>query len=202
GFFQENKAEKSLEKLKELSAPVARVLRNGEWLTIPSKDIVVGDVIHMRTGDRVSADIRITETNTLKIDEASLTGESLPVLKQEAAMSNKDLDFQDQRNMAFMGTLITGGSGEGIVVGTGMNTVMGQIATLMSTTKQMSTPLDSRLSELGKVLIIVVLFLTALVVGIGIFQGHPLYEMFLAGVSLAVAAIPEGLPAIVTVALS
>ncbi|MFB4167557.1 calcium-translocating P-type ATPase, SERCA-type [Virgibacillus sp. JSM 102003] len=202
GFFQEQKAEKSLAKLKEMSAPVANVLRDGKWEKIPSQDVVVGDVLRMKSGDRIPADIRITKSNSMETEESALTGESLPVMKHATAISKDHLDAQDQVNMGFMGTLVTRGSGLGIVVGTGMNTVMGQIASLMVKTKKTVTPLEHKLAELGKILIVVALFLTALVVFVGVYQGHPLYNMFLAGVSLAVAAIPEGLPAIVTVALS
>lgn len=202
GFFQEQKAEKSLDKLKELSAPLAHVLRDGQWEKINSKEVVVGDVISLTSGDRISADIRIVSSNSLETEESALTGESLPVAKHTAAIEEGDLEAQDQVNMGFTGTLITKGSGVGIVVGTGMNTVMGQIASLMAGTKKMITPLENKLSELGKILIILALALTALVVVVGVYQGHQVYAMFLAGVSLAVAAIPEGLPAIVTVALS
>ncbi|WP_163970718.1 calcium-translocating P-type ATPase, SERCA-type [Oceanobacillus halotolerans] len=202
GYFQEQKAEKSLAKLKELSAPAASVLRDGEWVTIPSKDVVIGDVIRMQSGDRISADVRIVKSNNMETEESALTGESLPVMKHATAIERDDIDPQDQVNMGFMGTLVTRGSGIGIVVGTGMNTVMGQIASLMAKTEKTTTPLEHKLAELGKVLIGVALFLTALVVVVGVYQGHALYDMFLAGVSLAVAAIPEGLPAIVTVALS
>ncbi|MFD1038045.1 calcium-translocating P-type ATPase, SERCA-type [Virgibacillus byunsanensis] len=202
GFFQEQKAEKSLSKLKELSAPVANVLRDSEWSKIPSHELVVGDVVRINSGDRISADLRIVKSNSLETEESALTGESLPVMKHATAISKDQLDPQDQVNMGFMGTLVTRGSATGIVVGTGMNTVMGQIASLMVKTKKSVTPLEYKLAELGKILIVLALFLTALVVGIGVYQGHPVYNMFLAGVSLAVAAIPEGLPAIVTVALS
>ncbi|MCC2251919.1 calcium-translocating P-type ATPase, SERCA-type [Virgibacillus sp. AGTR] len=202
GYFQEQKAEKSLEKLKELSAPMANVLRNQKWSKIPSKQVVVGDVVRVASGDRIPADIRIVQSSSLETEESALTGESLPVMKHATAIRKDKLDAQDQVNMGFMGTLVTRGSGVGIVVGTGMDTVMGQIASLMVNTKKVMTPLERKLSELGKILIIVALFLTALVVVLGVMQGHPVYSMFLAGVSLAVAAIPEGLPAIVTVALS
>ncbi|MFC0301478.1 calcium-translocating P-type ATPase, SERCA-type [Virgibacillus soli] len=202
GFFQEQKAEQSLEKLKELAAPIAKVLRNGEWESIPSQELVVGDVVKIMSGDRIPADIRIAKSNSLETEESTLTGESLPVAKHASAISRNDIDVQDQSNMCFKGTLATRGSAIGIVVGSGMNTVMGQIASLMSTTKKVITPLERKLAELGKILIFVALFLTLLVVVVGIYQGHPMYNMFLAGVSLAVAAIPEGLPAIVTVALS
>lgn len=202
GYFQENKAEKSMEKLRELSSPMANVLRNGRWEKIPSKDVVVGDVVRVKSGDRIPADMRVVKSSSMETEESALTGESLPVMKHALAINRDHLDAQDQANMGFMGTLVTRGSGIGIVVGTGMNTIMGQIASLMENTKKVLTPLERRLAELGKILIVVALLLTALVVVLGVLQGNPTYEMFLAGVSLAVAAIPEGLPAIVTVALS
>ncbi|MFD1360280.1 calcium-translocating P-type ATPase, SERCA-type [Lentibacillus salinarum] len=202
GYFQERKAEKSLAKLKEMSAPVANVLRDGAWQKVLSQDLVVGDVIRINSGDRIPADIRVLQANSLETEESALTGESLPVMKHASPISRDNLDAQDQVNMSFMNTLVTRGSGTGIVVGTGMNTVMGQIASLMVKTKKTTTPLEHKLAELGKVLIAVSLLLTALVVLVGVYQGHAVYNMFLAGVSLAVAAIPEGLPAIVTVALS
>jgi len=202
GFFQEQKAEKSMEKLKELSAPMANVLRHGKWERLLSKEVVVGDIVKINSGDRIPADVRIIKSNSMETEESALTGESLPVMKHATAIPGDNLDAQDQVNMGFMGTLVTRGSGLGIVVGTGMNTVMGQIASLMVNTKKVMTPLERKLAELGKILIVVALLLTALVVVLGVLQGHSVYNMFLAGVSLAVAAIPEGLPAIVTVALS
>ncbi|WP_121639930.1 calcium-translocating P-type ATPase, SERCA-type [Virgibacillus sp. Bac330] len=202
GFFQEQKAEKSLDKLKELSAPMAYVLRDKKWERIPSKDVVVGDIVRISSGDRIPADIRIIRSDSLETEESALTGESLPVSKHAQAIHRAKLDAQDQVNMGFMGTLVTRGTGIGIVVGTGMQTVMGQIASLMANTKKVMTPLERKLAELGKFLIVIALLLTALVVVLGVIQGQPAYTMFLAGVSLAVAAIPEGLPAIVTVALS
>ncbi|SHG87163.1 calcium-translocating P-type ATPase, SERCA-type [Virgibacillus chiguensis] len=202
GFFQEQKAEKSLDKLKELSAPMAYVLRDKKWERIPSKHVVVGDIVRISSGDRIPADIRIIRSDSLETEESALTGESLPVSKHAQAIHRAKLDAQDQVNMGFMGTLVTRGTGIGIVVGTGMQTVMGQIASLMANTKKVMTPLERKLAELGKFLIVIALLLTALVVVLGVIQGQPAYTMFLAGVSLAVAAIPEGLPAIVTVALS
>lgn len=202
GFFQEQKAEKSLEKLKELAAPLAHVMREGEWKKIGADAIVTGDVIRLRPGDRVPADVRFIRTKGIETEESAITGESVPVVKHATAIHTPNMEAQDQANMAFKGTLVTTGSGEAVVVGIGMDTIMGQIATLMQTTKKTITPLERRLGELGKILIVAVLLLTVLVVAVGISQGNPAYEMFLAGVSLAVAAIPEGLPAIVTVALS
>ncbi|WP_077617765.1 calcium-translocating P-type ATPase, SERCA-type [Bacillus sinesaloumensis] len=202
GFFQERKAEKSLQALKELSAPQVNVFRNNEWVRILSKELVVGDIIKFTSGDRIGADVRLIEVKSLEIEESALTGESVPVTKHVDPIQDGDVSLGDQENMAFMGTMVTRGSGIGIVVGTGMNTAMGQIAELLQTAHAMITPLQRRLEQLGKVLITVALILTLLVVVVGVINGHELYEMFLAGVSLAVAAIPEGLPAIVTVALS
>lgn len=202
GFFQEQKAEKSLEKLKELSAPKIRVLRDGDWKAIPSEEAVVGDVVRIKTGDRVPADIRIIKANDLETEESTLTGESLPVEKTSQVIYQDNVAMQDQHNIGFKGTLVTKGSGTGIIIQTGMNTALGQIASLMDKTEKVITPLELKLMELGKILIYVVFLLTALTVGIGVYHGQPLYDMFLAGVSLAVAVIPEGLPAIVTVALS
>ncbi|AXI09027.1 calcium-translocating P-type ATPase, SERCA-type [Oceanobacillus zhaokaii] len=202
GYFQEQKAEKSLDKLKELSAPLAHVLRDNKWERVSSREVVIGDIVKIDSGDRIPADIRIIKSTSMETEESALTGESLPVMKHATAIVKENLDAQDQVNMGFMGTLVTRGSGVGVVVGTGMNTVMGQIASLMVNTKKTITPLERKLAELGKILIVVALLLTALVVVLGVLQGNPMYEMFLAGVSLAVAAIPEGLPAIVTVALS
>lgn len=202
GFIQERKAEKSLDALKELSAPFVSVYRNGEWTKIPSKQLVVGDIVKFSSGDRIGADMRIIEANGLEVEESALTGESVPVLKNEVPIMNEDIGIGDKVNMVFMGTLVTRGSGVGVVVHTGMKTAMGQIANLLQTAETMMTPLQRKLEQLGKILIVVALLLTVLVVLIGIIQGHDMYKMFLAGVSLAVAAIPEGLPAIVTVALS
>ena len=202
GFFQERKAEKSLEALKELAAPQVTVLRNGKWIKIPSKGLVPGDIIKFSSGDRIGADVRLIEASSLYIEESALTGESVPVQKKIEVLHGADVSIGDQTNMAFMGTMITRGSGIGVVIGTGMNTAMGQIANMLQNAEQSETPLQRRLEQLGKILIIVALILTALVVLVGVYQGNETYHMFLAGVSLAVAAIPEGLPAIVTVALS
>ncbi|QVY63228.1 calcium-translocating P-type ATPase, SERCA-type [Cytobacillus gottheilii] len=202
GFYQERRAEKSLDALKELSAPQVMALRDGEWIKIPSKEVVPGDLLKFTSGDRVGADVRIIESNSLEIEESALTGESLPVSKSVGSIKAANIGIGDMENMAFMGTMITRGSGLGLVVGTGMKTAMGQIADLLQSAETMITPLQRKLEQLGKILIVAALLLTVLVVAVGVIQGQELYTMFLAGVSLAVAAIPEGLPAIVTVALS
>lgn len=202
GFFQEWRAEKSLSALKELSAPLVNVLREGVWEKVPAKEIVIGDIIKFASGDRVGADVRLIRVNSLEIEESALTGESIPVPKHTDPLPNRNIQIGDMENMAFKGTLVTRGYGVGVVTATGMKTEMGQIAGLLQTTQTMVTPLQRRLEQLGKILITVALLLTILVVVIGLLRGHDLYTMVLAGVSLAVAAIPEGLPAIVTVALS
>ncbi|MBS4198899.1 cation-translocating P-type ATPase [Bacillus sp. FJAT-49732] len=202
GFFQERKAEKSLQALKNLSAPQVNVLRDGKWMKINSREVVPGDILKFSSGDRMGADIRIIVANNLEIEESALTGESIPTVKNTNPIEDKSPNLGDMNNMAFMGTLVTRGNGIGIVTSTGMSTAMGRIADMIQTTTAMMTPLQRRLEQLGKILITVALFLTLLVVAAGIVHGHDVYTMFLAGVSLAVAAIPEGLPAIVTVALS
>src|SRR3954451_15390814 len=202
GFYQERRAEKSLQALKELSAPHAHALREGKWVNILSKEIVPGDILKFSSGDRIGADIRLVDVNSLEIEESALTGESLPVQKSTETLVSEHLGIGDMENMAYLGTMVTRGSGIGIVVGTGMKTAMGQIADLLQSAETMVTPLQRRLEQLGKILIVTALLLTALVVVVGILQGHDLYTMFLAGVSLAVAAIPEELLAIVKVALS
>ncbi|WEY96160.1 calcium-translocating P-type ATPase, SERCA-type [Bacillus subtilis] len=202
GFFQERRAEQSLQALKELSTPHVMAFREGSWTKIPSKELVPGDIVKFTSGDRIGADVRIVEARSLEIEESALTGESIPVVKHADKLKKPDVSLGDITNMAFMGTIVTRGSGVGVVVGTGMNTAMGKIADMLESAGTLSTPLQRRLEQLGKILIVVALLLTVLVVAVGVIQGHDLYSMFLAGVSLAVAAIPEGLPAIVTVALS
>ncbi|MCF6137047.1 calcium-translocating P-type ATPase, SERCA-type [Pseudalkalibacillus berkeleyi] len=202
GYVQERKAERSLHALKQLSSPKVQVLRQGEWNTILSKEVVPGDMIRFSAGDRIGADIRLIESKSLSVEESALTGESIPSQKNAHTSLQGDQSLGDQENMCFMGTMVTSGRGVGIVVSTGMNTEMGKIAHLLTSEEGLQTPLQKRLEQLGKILILVALALTALVVVVGVLQGQDLYTMFLAGVSLAVAAIPEGLPAIVTIALA
>lgn len=202
GFLQEFRAERSLRALKELSAPSAKVLRDGEPVQIPAKELVAGDIVLIESGDRIPADVRWIEANSLYVEESALTGESVPVGKHTEALPDGDVPLGDQKNLGFMGTMTTRGTAKGIVVRTGMHTEMGKIADLIQNTEAMETPLQHRLEQLGKVLIAVAIGLTIMVVVAGILHGQPPYAMFLAGVSLAVAAIPEGLPAIVTIALA
>lgn len=202
GFFQEYRAERSLKVLSQLAAPQSHVIREGRRLLIPAEQLVPGDIVLLHDGDRVPADLRLLETHSLHIDEATLTGESLPVRKSIDAIMKSNLSLGDQENMAFMGTSVTRGRGVGVVIGTGMDTEIGQIAHLLQSAERASTPLQIRLEQLGKLLIVLAIFLTMVVVGLGVLNGEPLYQMLLAGVSLAVAAIPEGLPAIVTIVLA
>lgn len=205
GFIQESRAERSLQALKELASPMARVLRDGQVSMIPASRLVPGDVVLLEAGDRVPADLRLLKANRLEIEESALTGESVPVSKTAGRLNHPDdvqVPLGDQKNLAFMGTMVTGGSGMGIVVGTGMNTEIGKIAHMMNTAEEAETPLQIRLEQMGKVLVVVAVLLTIVVIAAGVWHGQELFTMFLAGVSLAVAAIPEGLPAIVTVALA
>ncbi|SDG96102.1 Ca2+-transporting ATPase [Alteribacillus persepolensis] len=202
GFIQENKAEKSLDALKELASPTMTVRRSGQWMTIPSAEAVPGDIVKLTGGDKISADIRLLEASNVMAEESALTGESFPVQKHADVLTSSDVSIGEKENMAFAGTLVTKGHGIGVIVATGMQTEMGKIAHMLSDSENSETPLQRRLSHLGKMLITGALILTALVVILGIMQGQPVYKMLLSGVSLAVAAIPEGLPAIVTVVLA
>ncbi len=202
GFVQEVKAERSLAALKELTAPTARVRRNGKVELIAARDLIPGDIVLLEDGDRVPADGRILISNVFYVEESALTGESVPSSKQAGLVVEQDANLGDRKNMVYMGTMVTRGKAEIVVVGTGMNTEMGKIANLMQQSEETLTPLQKRLDQLGKVLVWVALGITLLVVITGVLRGHNIYEMFLAGVSLAVAAIPEGLPAIVTIALA
>ncbi len=202
GFAQEFRAERSLRALKELSAPTSKVNRNGQWTEVAARDLVPGDIIAVESGDRIPADVRFIDATQLYVEESALTGESVPVGKHANVIADADVNLGDQRNLGFMGTMVTRGKGTAVVVRTGMQTEMGKIADLIQSTDTMETPLQHRLEQLGKILIAVALGLTIMVVVAGILHGQPMYGMFLAGVSLAVAAIPEGLPAIVTIALA
>lgn len=202
GFIQEFRAERSLRALKQLSAPHANVLREGVVRHIPAKELVPGDIVALESGDRIPADIRWLTTHSLDVEESALTGESHPVAKHAGTLSEAEVPLGDQKNLGFMGTMVTRGSGRGVVIRSGMDTEMGKIADLIQNTDTQETPLQRRLEQLGKILIYLALALTVLVVIIGILHGQPAGAMFFAGVSLAVAAIPEGLPAIVTIALA
>ncbi|MBS3887477.1 MAG: calcium-translocating P-type ATPase, SERCA-type [Dethiobacter sp.] len=202
GFMQEYRAEKSLEALRELTAPMARVVRDGVRLELPAEKLVPGDIVLIEAGDRIPADIRLGEVRQLSVNEASLTGESEPINKQVEVPGCLGSSLGDRVNMVFMGTMAVGGRASGIVVATGMQTEMGLVAHLIQEAGEEATPLQKRLEQMGRLLVAGCLLICGLVVAMGLAQGLPAYKMFMAGVSLAVAAIPEGLPAVVTIALA
>lgn len=202
GVIQEGKAEQALAALQKMSSPNARVLRNGSIQIIPAKNLVPGDVVLIEAGDSIPADLRLIESVNLKVEEASLTGESVPVDKDAQAVFNSDIPIGDRKNMAYMSTIVTYGRGRGIIVGTGINTQIGKIAEALQSYKDETTPLQQKLNELGKWMGIGCLVICLLVFGIGFMRGGDLLELFLVAVSLAVAAIPEGLPAVVTIVLA
>ncbi|MEN6349023.1 MAG: calcium-translocating P-type ATPase, SERCA-type [Syntrophomonas sp.] len=202
GFIQEYKAERSLEEIKKLASPFAYVLRQGKRIKVPASELVPGDIVYLEAGDRVPADLRLIESFSLEIDEAILTGESVPVEKKASIILDEETQLAEQINMAFMGTAISRGRATAVVVETGMYTAMGQIASMMKTTERSLTPLQMKLDQLGKILIVICLSVCAVVSILGIYRGENIMVMLMAGISLAVAAIPEGLPAIVTVVLA
>lgn len=203
GVVQESKAEKALDALKELSTPKALVKRDGLIKEIPSEEVVVGDIIVIDAGRYIPADLRLIESVNLKIEESAFTGESVPAEKNaKDIIENDKAPIGDMHNMAFMSTLATYGRGSGIVVGAGMNTEIGKIAKMLDSEEEDPTPLQKRLAQLGKILGIAAVLICALIFVISMFQGRDLFEMLLTAISLAVAAIPEGLPAIVAIVLA
>ena len=193
GFVQEYKTEKSLEALKELASPTAKVVRNGKIQVINSMYLVPGDLVLLESGDRIPADCLLIEENNFMVDESLLTGESLGVHKNANDRSNNDI---------YMGTIVLTGKGKAKVLSTGMSTEMGKIANMLDNIDNEKSPLKERLDSLGKILVVLCLVICTLVTVLGIVRGQDPYNMFLSGVTLAVAAIPEGLAAIVTVALA
>ncbi|MGE5371854.1 MAG: calcium-translocating P-type ATPase, SERCA-type [Solirubrobacterales bacterium] len=202
GFFQEYRAERALAAIQKMSAPSAAVIRNGQTLRIPAEELVPGDLVLVEAGDRVPADLRLVQAHAFEVEESCITGESLPSAKQAEAVLPGDTLLGDRKNMVFMGTMATRGRALGVVVATGMETIMGEIASFIQQKKNEETPLQARLSQLGKVLIAVCVVACLMVVALGLSRGENLIRMLMAGISLAVAAIPEGLPAIVTVVLA
>ncbi len=201
GFVQEFRAEHALAALKQMLAPNARVLRKGFEQELPATELVPGDIIVINTGDRIPADSRIIESKLLAIDESSLTGESVPVEKSDSVLTKVDLPIADRINMCYTGTMVTRGRGKAIVINTGMNTEMGKIVELIDRPKE-KTPLQHELKKMGEKIAYLCLGISVIVLIAGVLKQHSWAEMFLIAISLAVAAIPEGLPAAVTVALS
>ena len=202
GVAQEAKAEKSLEALQKLSSHSAKVIRNGQVNVVASRELVPGDIVVLDTGDYVPADLRIIEAVNLKSQEASLTGESVPAEKNSATIENEKVGVGDRTNMLFSSSLITYGRGKGVVVATGMNTEVGKIAGIISNTVKSETPLQTKLNKLGKTLGIAALVICVVIFVIGLLYGKQPLDMFMTAVSLAVAAIPEGLAAVSTIVLA
>jgi len=202
GIVQEGKAEKSVEALQKMSAPNAKVIRDGKQKEVPSANVVPGDIVVLEAGDIIPADVRLIESSNLKIEEASLTGESVPVDKDAKETIIGTAGIGDRHNMGFSSTIVTYGRGKGLVVETGTKTEIGHIATTIQSYEEELTPLQIKLNQLGKVLGTACIVICIVVFAVGLLQGRNLLDMFLTAVSLAVAAIPEGLPAIVTVVLS
>ncbi|MGA1843466.1 MAG: calcium-translocating P-type ATPase, SERCA-type [bacterium] len=202
GFFQEYRSERAVEALKRMASPTARVIRDGEECVIPSEDLVPGDMITLQTGDLVPADARIIEAYNLSLDESILTGESTPVSKDADPLPEGEIPLGDRSNMVFASTIINRGRGKGVVTETGMRTEFGKIAGLLQQVTSERTPLERQMGIIGKWLGIICIGVCALASFLGVVRGHSLFEMFVWGVSLAVAAVPEALPAVVTSALA
>ncbi len=202
GFVQEYKAERAIEALKKLSAPEATVIRNGQHMKIPAKELVPGDILVLSEGDKIAADARLIQVVALQVNEAALTGESNPVIKEIKAIQG-DLVIADAKNMVFMNTTVLSGRGLAVVVDTGMQTEVGNIAKMISGISNPPTPLQKRLDSVGRTIGVAVVIIAAVVFALGVFRSHlPVVDMLITSIALAVAAVPEGLPAIVTITLA
>ena len=202
GFIQEYRAEEAMAALKKMAAPSSTVLRDGLPATVAASEIVPGDIILLEAGQIVPADLRLSESANLKIEEAALTGESVPVEKHTALLHDEHLPIGDRKNMTYQGTIVTYGRGTGIVTATGMETEMGKIASMLQEEKDLKTPLQQRLTVFGKKLAVAIIVICAIVFVAGMMRGEPAVLMLLTAISLAVAAIPEALPAVITIALA
>ncbi len=202
GFVQEYRAERAIEALRKMAAPTATALRDGAELEIPSRELVPGDVVLLRAGDRIPADLRLIESVNLQIEEAALTGESVPVEKHAELLANSELALGDRRNMAYAGTASTYGRGRAVVAATGMNTEFGKIARMLQTIETGKTPLQENLDRVGHMLARAAIAVVAVIVAVGLFRGQQFVEMLIFGIALAVAVVPEALPAVVTISLA
>jgi P-type Ca2+ transporter type 2C len=202
GFMQEDKSRRALEALQGLAVPMARVVRDGDSRSVPARELVPGDLIRLEAGDNVPSDARLVDAAQLRVQEAALTGESVPVEKSALAICEPDTPLADRRNMVYLGTTIAAGGASAVVVATGMRTELGHIAGLLERQQPERTPLERRLHELGKTLMVVCLVMVTIVFLLEVWRGGNLLAVFLVAVSLAVAAVPEGLPAVVTLALA
>ncbi len=202
GFVQEYRAERAIEALRKMAAPTATVLRDGAEVKVPARNLVPGDVILLHTGDRVPADVRLIESINMQVEEAALTGESLAVEKHVRLLENPDLPVGDRKNMAYAGTAVTYGRGRALVVATAMQTEFGKIAQLLQSIETGRTPLQQNLDKVGTVLARAAFIIVAIIVALGLLRGQPFIEMLIFGIALAVAVVPEALPAVVTISLA
>jgi P-type Ca2+ transporter type 2C len=202
GFIQEYRAERAIEALRQMAAPTATVLRDGKEVEVPARELVPGDVVILHTGDRIPADGRIIESVNLQVEEAALTGESMPIEKHAEPLEAKDLPVGDRRNMVYAGTAATYGRGRVLVVATGMQSEFGKIAQLLQTVETGKTPLQQNLDRVGTVLARAAFIVVAIIVALGLLRGQPFIEMLIFGIALAVAVVPEALPAVVTISLA
>jgi P-type Ca2+ transporter type 2C len=202
GFYQEYRAERALEALQEMAAPTAAVLREGRELNIAARDVVPGDIVYLRAGDKIPADGRLIEAVNLQDDEAALTGESGPVEKQTEALPDGQPAVADRSNMVYAGTIVTYGRGRAVIVASGMATEFGRIAESLQSVVQSKTPLQQSLERVAKVLARAALAIVVVIVGLGLLRGQALLDMIIFGIALAVAAVPEALPAVVTISLA
>ncbi len=202
GFVQEFRAERAIDALRKMAAPTATVLRDGDEVEVPAQHLVPGDIVLLQAGDRVPADLRLVESVNLQIEEAALTGESVPVEKHAGPIASAEAALGDRRNMAYAGTAATYGRGRAVVVATGMNTEFGKIARMLQTVETERTPLQKNLDKVGSLLARVALVIVALIVAVGLFRSQPFMEMLIFGIALAVAVVPEALPAVVTISLA
>ena len=202
GFFQEMKAEKAMESIRALAVPLAHVLRNGKIEKILSRELVPGDIVYLEAGDRIPADIRLLEASAMMVDESLLTGESVAVSKLTCVLNGTDLALGDQSNMGFMGTHVVSGRGVGVCIATGLATELGRISSLVSTQKVGDAPLKQRMDRLTRHFVLMAFLCCLLIFAIGAFYHESIVEVLLAAISLAIAAIPEGLPAVITISLS
>ena len=202
GFYQEGKAEKSLAALQGLAAPTAKVIRDEQLASVAARELVPGDLVEIEAGDNVPADLRLLTAFAMRVEEAALTGESVPVEKDAELVLPPSTPLADRRNMAYMSTVLANGHGRGVVVATGMQTEIGRIAGLLQTYDRTPTPLQLQLAKLGRTLVMICLVLVGVIFLLGLLHGKSWLDTLMSSVSLAVAAVPEGLPAVVTTALA
>ncbi len=202
GFVQEYRAERAIEALRQMTAPTATVVRDGEEVRLPARDLVPGDVILLHTGDRIPADARLIEAINLQVEESALTGESVPVEKHVQPLTHDNLPLGDRRNMVYAGTSVTYGRGRALVVATGMHTEFGKIARMLQSVETVRTPLQENLDRVGNALARAAFVVVGLIVALGLLRGQPVIDMLIFGIALAVAVVPEALPAVVTISLA